>query len=73
MNDKHVHVKKYSFKNTFQFIQDTSVVYFCENIFQVSLKEKQKSLLQPALKQSLGIRREAVYGLLDAALVGPEP
>ena len=66
-------MRSYFFKNTSQLIQDISVVYFSENTFQVSLKEKQKLLLQPASKQSLGTRREAVYGLFDVALVGPEP
>lgn len=69
----HVHEKKYFFKNTSQFIQNISVVYFGENIFQTPLKEKQKLLPQPVSKQSLGTRREAVYGLFDVALVGPEP
>lgn len=74
MNGIHVHVhgKKYFFKNASQFIQNISVVYFGENIFQASLKEKQKLLLQPVSKQSLGTRREAVYSLFNVALVGPE-
>lgn len=43
-------MNKYFFKNFSQFIHDISVVYFGESIFQVSLKEKEKLLTQPALK-----------------------
>lgn len=51
MTNMCMHMRSIYIKTIFKFSQDNSGVYFSENIFQMSLQEKWKLLLQLALKQ----------------------